>query len=171
MKKIYFFTLVLKVLSKFSFRERFMHWLYSWSQQACTNNFKQHKSAWPIQIQDLVQMPTNTVGFRLGQFIQQQKFELMPKLERHDVYHIITGLGTSLPEEIAMQYLLLGNGKRSLYQFAMIGIGTCLYPEKWQLYIRNYEAGKEFQPFHNIDFYPLLTTDFNTFKNQLTNSL
>jgi ubiquinone biosynthesis protein Coq4 len=51
---------------------------------------------------------------------------MIPKMENHDVHHLITGCGTNFEDEIAMQYLLLGNGKLNAHLLAAIILGTCI---------------------------------------------
>ena len=145
-----------------------MLWLYSWSKELYTKYVKKRKKAWLINRSDLIAMHPTNLGYHLGIFLQRHNFRVMPKLERHDVYHILTDTGTSLPDEIALQYLLLGNGKRSLYQFAMIGIGTILFPEHWKHYQINFNKGKNYHTFHNIDFFHLLPVDYQKLKESIT---
>ena len=83
-------------------------------------------------------------------------FEIQPKLENHDIFHVLTGTGISVPEEISMQYYLLGNGKRSPYLFTVILVGTLLFPDHLSQFRRAYLKGKSALMFHQIDFSKLL---------------
>ena len=51
-----------------------------------------------------------------------------------------------------MQYLLLGNGKLSLYLVEMLVIGGLLYPEHYQYYYKSYHKGKCYKQFYSIDY-------------------
>lgn len=130
--------------------------LYGLSQIIYTQLFKRHKKAWDIRKQELILYPAGTLGRALGEFYYEKGFDIMPKLENHDVFHLITETGTEIQDEIAMQYLLFGNGKLSLYMFSMIMIGTLIYPEFIRYYLSHFFLGKEFSRFHNKDFSQLL---------------
>ena len=138
------------------YRLIFMLWLYDWSQILYAKLFKRNKKAWGISISEFLLYPEGSLGRALGEFYQEKGFSIMPKLENHDAFHLITGTGTEIQDEIAMQYLLFGNGKLSLYMFSMIGIGTFLYPEFIHYYFSHYKKGKSLARFHDIEFKNLL---------------
>jgi ubiquinone biosynthesis protein Coq4 len=133
-------------------RLRFMLFLYNGSSVLYTKLFKRNKKAWGLSVSDFLAYPTNTLGYALGNFYLSNGFDVMPKLENHDVFHVITETNTDIQGEIAMQYLLMGNGKRSLYMYAMIGIGTVIYPEFIRYYMFSYQKGKSLSKFHHIEF-------------------
>lgn len=148
-------------------RLKIMLALYNSSQKIYTQLFKQHKMAWNISKKNFLEFPKSSLGYKLGEFYQEKGFDVIPKLENHDVFHVITETGTEIHEEVSMQYLLLGNGKISLYQFAMIGIGTCIYPEYLKLYIKAFYRGTTMQRFHDLDFKELLNIPIYEIKNSL----
>lgn len=139
-----------------NYRLRFMLWLYDWSQIIYAKLFKKNKEPWGISKFEFLLYPDGTLGKALGEFYKNNGFSVMPKLENHDAFHIITDTDTQIQDEIAMQYLLFGNGKLSLYMFAMIGIGTLLYPEFMNYYIRSIRKGRSMGKFHDIEFKDLL---------------
>lgn len=142
-----------------SYRLKFMLWLYDWSQIVYTNLFKRNKEAWGISKAEFLLYPEGTLGKAMGKFYYEKGFSVMPKLENHDAFHLITETGTEIQDEIAMQYLLFGNGKISLYMFAMIGIGTVLYPEFLFYYLRSLRRGKSMARFHDTEFKELLDSN------------
>lgn len=141
------------------YRLKFMLWLYDWSQIVYTKLFKRNKEAWGISKSEFLLYPEGTLGKAMGKFYQEKGFSIMPKLENHDAFHVITETGTEIQDEIAMQYLLFGNGKLSLYMFSMIGIGTFLYPEFIRYYVKSYQKGKILASFHDIEFQELLDSN------------
>lgn len=145
--------------------------LYNSSQKIYTQLFKQHKFAWKISKEDFLKFPKDSLGYHMGLFYQEKGFDVIPKLENHDVFHVITESGTEIQDEVAMQYLLLGNGKISLYQFAMIGIGTCIYPEYLNMYFKAFSKGNSMQKFHDLDFEALLKIPLPEIKNCLVFNL
>ena len=141
--------------------------LYNASQKVYTQLFKRQKLAWNISKEDFLQFPKHSLGYQLGLFYQEKGFDVIPKLENHDVFHVITETGTEIHDEVSMQYLLLGNGKTSAYQFAMIGIGTCIYPEYLKTYIKSFLKGSNMQRFYNLEFKSLLQIPLPEIKSSL----
>lgn len=137
-------------------RLKFMIWLYGSSSRVYAATFKFQKKAWGITKVGFTSYPADTLGRALGDFYALNGFDVMPKLENHDVFHVLTGTGTTIQDEIAMQYLLLGNGKISVYLLAMILIGTVLYPEYWRHFFQNFRKGSQYQPFYHMEFQHLL---------------
>tara|TARA_R110002051_G_scaffold101623_5_gene172465 strand:- start:3698 stop:4153 length:456 start_codon:yes stop_codon:yes gene_type:complete len=129
--------------------------LYEISKKPYQKYIKKN-SPWDISAQDLLKFPNHTLGFHLSCFLLKYSFELQPKLESHDVYHVLTNTGVSVPEEISMQYYLLGNGKHSLYLFTVISIGTLLCLTHFKTFKSAYNRGKKSLKFHQIDFSKLL---------------
>ncbi|WP_169305727.1 Coq4 family protein [Sphingobacterium alkalisoli] len=130
--------------------------LYGWSSRVYANAFKINKKAWGITKVEFLFYPEGTLGKALGEFYALYDFDVMPKLENHDVFHILTNTGTKIQDEIAMQYLLFGNGKRSLYLFAMIFIGGLIFPEYFPCYIQAFKKGRNMASFYEIEFKMLL---------------
>ncbi|MBL0685595.1 Coq4 family protein [Aquimarina mytili] len=130
--------------------------IYELSKKPYQKWFKKQK-AWDISVSNLLQLhPKNSLGFHLGCFLLKHDFSPQPKLEDHDVFHVLTNIGISVPEEIAMQYYLLGNGKRSIYLILVIFIGTLLYPDKIHLFRNTYIKGKSAYSFHQLNYKKLL---------------
>ena len=137
-------------------RLRFMLHLYSWSAKVYASVFKWQKKAWGISKEEFLAYPAGSIGHNLGLFYQKKGFDVMPKLENHDVFHVLTETGTEIQDEIAMQFLLLGNGKISLYLMSMIGIGGILFPEHAHYYKKAFQKGRSMQKFHHIAFKEIL---------------
>lgn len=135
-------------------RKKLIHWLFKHSQRIYTR-FKK-KKAWGITNKDLLKYPKDTFGFHLGNFLQKNGFELLPKVERHDAYHLLTGYGTKVEDEIALQYLCFGNGKRSPYLIGVIIVGTFILPDYIKYYIKSYQLGKNCNQFYHFNYKNLL---------------
>lgn len=128
--------------------------LYEWSlipYQSLKKN-----EAWDVTITDLQQFPKDSLGQRMGNFLALHNFDLQAKLESHDVFHVLTNTGITVPEEISMQFYLLGNGKRSAYLFTVIFLGGLLYPDYLKFFYNRYKKGKSSLRFYQLDFYKLL---------------
>lgn len=120
---------------------------------------------WNITPSELIQYNQDSLGFHLGCFLLKYNFQMQPKLEDHDVIHVLTNTSVSVPDEIAMQFFLLGNGKKSAYLFMVITIGTIFYPNQIKQFIKNYNRGKSAHRIHDLDFQKMLVIPIKTIQS------
>ena len=113
--------------------------------------------AWEVTPSELIRYDQESLGFHLGCFLLKYNFEMQPKLEDHDIIHVLTDTQVAVTDEIGMQYFLLGNGKRSLYLYMVIAIGTLFYPTQMKHFVKQYARGKTAHRLHDLDFLKLLT--------------
>src|SRR5690242_1900027 len=66
------------------------------------------RKAWNINSQSLSFYPPESLGNYLFRFYTIQKFEPIPKAERHDVYHVLLNFNTRVKDETCLQFLLMG---------------------------------------------------------------
>lgn len=144
-------------------RKKLIEWLFDKSQKVYTSLFKRN-APWNITKSKLLTYPKSSFGNHLGLFLDNNNFELIAKVERHDAYHTLTGYGINAQDEIALQYLCYGNGKRSLYGFGVIMLGTFILPEYYKYYYKSYIIGKNANPFHQYDYKKLLTVSIDDFR-------
>ncbi|GAA4135739.1 hypothetical protein GCM10022216_09910 [Sphingobacterium kyonggiense] len=133
-------------------RLKFMLWLYDHSSRIYAKIFKAGKTPWGIAKEEFLQYPKNSLGYKLGEFYRDKGFDVMPTLENHDVFHILTETDTQIKDEIAMQYLLFGNSKLSLYLIGMLLVGTFIFPEHFRYYRSSYRKGQAMKKFHHLEF-------------------
>jgi len=138
------------------YRKQLILWLFKNSQNSYVRLFKKNKKAWNISKEELLKLPKDTFGYQYAAFLEKNQFEVLAKLERHDAYHIITNYKTAEQDEIALQYLCFGNGKRSIYLYCVIGLGTLILPDYYAHYLKSYQLGKNANTFYNLDFESLL---------------
>ncbi|WP_396192839.1 hypothetical protein [Flavobacterium sp.] len=117
---------------------------------------------WNITPSELIQYNQDSLGFHLGCFLLKYNFQMQPKLEDHDVIHVLTNTSVSVPDEIPMQFFLLGNGKKSAYLFMVITIGTIFYPTQFKQFIKSYNRGKSAHRIHDLDFQKMLLVPVKT---------
>lgn len=129
--------------------------MYEYSRKPYQKYFKK-STPWEIDKDELLQYPKESLGFELGYFLDKNDFDIQPKLEDHDIIHVLTNTGISVADEIGMQYYLLGNGKRSLYLFMVILSGTPFYLRHISYFFQQYKRGKQALPFHYLDFSKML---------------
>ncbi len=144
-------------------RKNLILWLFNKSQKIYTSMFKSHK-AWDINKKQLLNLHTASLGHALGVFLENNNFELLPKVERHDCYHVITGYSTKVEDEIALQCLCYGNGKRSPYLLGAIFLGVCILPDYYKYYYKSYLIGKKANVFHHYDYHKLLLVNLEEFR-------
>ncbi|MEO1011132.1 MAG: Coq4 family protein [Bacteroidota bacterium] len=137
--------------------------LYQWS--LIPYQSLKRRVAWGIDTHTLLGYPTGTLGHALGIFLKAHHFTLQRKLESHDVFHVLTNTGASVPEEIGMQFYLFGNGKRSMYLFSVLLSGTLLYPDRLPYLYKQWKRGKNALQFHQLDFYKLLDQPLERIKS------
>ncbi len=145
------------------FRKKLIEWLFEKSQNIYTNMFKNHE-AWGISTCDLLKYPEGSFGKHLGIFLDSNNFELIPKVERHDAYHTLTGYGTKVEDEIALQCLCFGNGKRSLYLYGAMILGIIILPDYYKYYYKSYYIGKSANAFHHYNYKKLLNVSIDDFR-------
>lgn len=136
-------------------RAKILELLYEWSKIPY-QRFIKKCDPWKITVNELQHYPTPSLGYNLSCFILKHNFEMQAKLEDHDVFHVLTNTGITVPEEISMQYYLYGNGKRSMYQFSVMLLGTLLFPDYFKSFITAYQKGKSALVFHQLDFSKML---------------
>lgn len=150
-------------------RKKFLTALYQHSQKVYVTLFKSSQE-WGIRREDLLRYDPSSLGYQLGRFLEEHQFELIPQVEQHDIYHVLTGYSIAVEDEVALQCLCFGNGKRSLYLVGAIVIGTLVLPEHVPHYLRSYMKGKRLRPFCQYDYRNLLEVDFCQFQQMIRSS-
>lgn len=138
-----------------TFRYLLVERLYECSKLPYRWLFKQ-QAAWGISVKELLGYPQESLGYHLGCFLLKHHFTPEPQLEDHDIYHVLTHSGILVPDEIAMQFYLYGNGKRSLYLYTVLAIGTLLFMDKLPLFKKAYHKGRLAHRFYDLNFLKLL---------------
>ena len=145
------------------YRKKLIEWLFEKTQKVYTNMFKKH-DAWNVKKEELLTYPEDSFGKHLGLFLEKNNFELIAKVERHDAYHTLTGYGTKVEDEIALQCLCFGNGKRSLYLYGAMILGIIILPDYLKYYYNSYCIGKKANAFHHYDYKKLLKVNMYDFR-------
>jgi hypothetical protein len=125
--------------------------------------FKTSKG-WDLSITDYLKNKDGTLGYELGTFLVNHKYEIQHQLEEHDVYHVLSNTGITVKDEIDMQFYLLGNGKHSPFVFIVITTGLLFYPLEYNSFIKSYKKGKKAHRFHDLDFSKMLAIPVSTIK-------
>ena len=126
-----------------------------------------HRVAWNLNSDDLMQFNTGTLGNALAEFYKKEKFEPIPKAERHDVFHVLLGYSTGVIDEAAMQFFLWGNGKASFFTVGTCLITTVLFPNRLTYFIKAFKKGKLSKPIRDWNFKELLGENVESLRNKL----
>ena len=143
------------------FRVQFLLFVYNNTQNLYRKYFKKKKRQWQFNERQLLEFHKDSLGRKLGEFYKNHGFSMISKMENHDVHHLITGCGVRFEEEIAMQFLLLGNGKLNAHLLAAIVLGAVILPDYAKMYRQAYRKGRSMRAFHHVDFEPLLHQNFS----------
>jgi hypothetical protein len=133
-----------------------IQWIFEKSIGFYARNFKKNKPVWNLTKEDLVCYSNHTLGKEMFLFLNRNNLEIIPKSEHHDCYHVLTNYQANTIDEIALQYLCFGNGKRTINLFLIIIVGTLFIPENLSFYIQSYRIGKQANRFYDLDFKKLL---------------
>jgi hypothetical protein len=131
------------------------------------NLFKRHKTAWGENRQSLAHDPGSSIGKAMSVFLYSNEIDLEPKIENHDLFHVVLGYNTTLPEEAALHFYLIGNGKGSHYPFIAALVGFLFFPEYYDLYIDAYHRGRHCQSFVGWELKEHLSADLSQFQQSV----
>ncbi|RYY18791.1 MAG: hypothetical protein EOO36_07305 [Cytophagaceae bacterium] len=143
----------------YSFRERALLWLLGNVIPVHAKVYSRRPS-WGLTREDLLHYPTGTLGHELGLFLTRESLQPIDRVERHDAFHILLDFSTSLENEAAMQFFLVGNGKISPFTLATAAFTALVMPDKWGLFSREFRRGRQALCIANWNFLPLLNEPF-----------
>jgi len=133
-----------------------------------TRLFKWKRKAWNISSDRLCAMPQESLGKALGHFLKRGGFELIPKLETHDVMHVLLGFDLTVEDEARMQFVLLGNGKRTIFCLISVLLAWLTIPECRDNFLRMYLYGRSLRRFTKWKFEYLLREPLPILKELIT---
>lgn len=136
-------------------RDRICTILFELTKKPYTYLLKKQRQ-WLVTKDDLSWLPLGSLGREIYNFLSLQGFDLIPKLENHDAYHVITDYPTTVIGEVQLQWFFIGNGKRSLYMFGCALLGVILYPEQYKIFHKAYQRGEKSNPLHALDIEQML---------------
>ncbi len=77
-------------------RTKFIIFMYENSQKQYRRYFKKKKRQWQFNEEQLLSFKQDSLGRTLGEFYKKHGFRMIPKMENHDVYHLITDCSTNI---------------------------------------------------------------------------
>lgn len=148
-------------------RENLLIKLFEISKPIYRSLFKSKQKAWRTQRKDLAKFEEGSLGKDLYCFLSKHHFEVEPKLESHDVGHVLLGYETDVKNEICMQFFYLGSGKKSVYSLLTTVLGYLILPEAYKDFNKAYRNGKNAINFQDWDFEYLLNEPTKTLQAQI----
>ena len=107
---------------------------------------------WKYPHEVLCNMPAESVGKELGDYLNKVNFELAKGYEPHDVKHIITGYEMDTLGEIRMQFYLCGNGNKTLPALFTMAFGVFLIPEHLFTFLNDMDEGRKARSLFHLDY-------------------
>lgn len=139
-----------------SLRDRLLVNAVEWTKPYYARFFKRHRQPWKHNLASLKKLPRHSLGNDLAFFLEEEGIDLMPKLEEHDVMHVLMSYETTVKGEARMQFFLLGNGKRSFYALLTAFVSLFLIPESWGAFFREFSKGRRCRNISHWQFEHLL---------------
>jgi ubiquinone biosynthesis protein Coq4 len=127
---------------------------------------------WNLTTADLLQYSEGSLGKAMGQFLNDNKVEPLAHAEYHDVHHVLFDYSITFKDEVALQFFLRGNGKRSLASFGTSIGAWILLPTQWNYLKNSYRRGQNCIDISQLNLKELLNEDLQKIKSTLykTNS-
>ena len=125
------------------------------------------REPWRLSTSDLLQYPSGSLGKAMGQFLYQEHLEPIPKLERHDAFHVLLNYNTNLKEEAGLYFFLFGNGKKSFFSMGTIIFAAIILPDYWPYLLQQYRRGKVTSPIYHFTFKNLLGSNLEILKRSI----
>ena len=122
------------------------------------------RKPWGLKAEDLIAYPDNSLGKALGEFLSKENIEPIPKLERHDVFHVLLDYDTHMKDEAGLYFFLFGNGKKTFFAIGTILFAACMFPEHWMYLYAQYKRGQQAFPIIKLQCKELLPHNFGDVK-------
>jgi ubiquinone biosynthesis protein Coq4 len=122
---------------------------------------------WNLSTAQLLQYPEGSVGKTLGEFLKRSNVEPLAGAEYHDIQHVLFDFSISFKDEVALQFFLHGNGKRSIASVSTLIGAWFLLPTSWKYLRTSYERGKNCRDISGFNSKEVLYQDLQHVKTSL----
>ncbi|MBP8033509.1 MAG: hypothetical protein KAZ71_02865 [Bacteroidia bacterium] len=130
-------------------------------------NYGTNDKNWGLSTAELLKYPEGSLGKALGDFLKLHEVEILTGAEYHDIHHILFDYSISFKDEVALQFFLHGNGKKSIASVSTRIGAWCLLPTEWKYLKASYERGKKCKDVSKLNFKNMLHEDFSKVKASL----
>jgi hypothetical protein len=122
---------------------------------------------WNLSSTELLKFSEGSLGKALGEFLKKQQVELLVGAEYHDIHHVLFDYSVSFKDEIALQFFLHGNGKKSIASISTRIGAWCLLPTEWKYLKASYDRGRRCKDISVLNFKSMLHQDLTQIKTSL----
>ncbi len=130
-------------------------------------NFGTKDRNWNISTAELLTFPDNSLGKVLGEFLAKDGLEPLAGAEYHDAQHVLLDYSVSFKDEVALQFFLHGNGKKSIASVSTMIGAWCILPTQWKYLRTAYEKGKQSNDISALNLKAMLSRDLEQIKHEL----
>lgn len=145
----------IQILQQQPLRER-LSWKLAYGLKPLYMKLRPNLKAWDMTTESLAAMPPGTLGNDVARFLIRHNVSLIPKVEWHDVYHVLLEYETNIKDELCIQFVPMGNGRWSVPHLACNLFSIVCYPEYWGDFYVAFMRGYNARKFHDWDFEQLL---------------
>lgn len=122
---------------------------------------------WNLKTAQLLQYPEGSIGKALGEFLEKSHVEPLAGAEYHDIHHVLFDYSISFKDEVALQFFLHGNGKRSIASYSTYIGAWFILPLHWKYLRASYKRGKNCKDVSVLNSRAILCHDLNQVKASL----
>ena len=97
----------------------------------------------------LDKLEEGTLGKEIAKCLRENNLNLVPNYESHDLKHSLLNFKMTPLDEIRMQAFMIGNGNWSIPSIAIFIYGAILLPNKWKLFLKDFQNGRKAIPIKN----------------------
>jgi ubiquinone biosynthesis protein Coq4 len=130
------------------------------------NMFRRPKP-FPFTLDELRELPPDTLGAETAAFLDQRRFGFLPMYETHDLIHSLLGYATTTTGELRLQAFMVGNRSASIAGRVLFLIGAVLLPELWGQLARDFHRGRTAQRLGALDWHKAVTRPSRVLRHQL----
>lgn len=130
-------------------------------------NYGTNDKNWGLSTAELLKYSEGSLGKALGDFLKLHEVEILTGAEYHDIHHILFDFSISFKDEVALQFFLHGNGKKSIASVSTRIGAWFLLPTEWKYLKASYERGKKCKDVSKLNFKNMLHDDFSQVKASL----
>jgi ubiquinone biosynthesis protein Coq4 len=130
-------------------------------------NYGTKDKNWNLSTPELLKFPEGSLGKALGDFLRKYHVEPLAGAEYHDLHHVLFDYSISFKDEVALQFFLHGNGKKSIASVSTIIGAWFLLPTQWKYLRASYERGKQCKDISAFNLKNMLHQDLTQLKTAL----
>jgi len=139
-----------------------MRWkLVNWLTVKATDlsDFLLRKRKWNYSLQDYQNMPENSLGKSLSDYMEKHSIPFKSNLVRHDLKHIVLGYEMDMPDELRIHSFLLGNRCYNPMAIAYLLICVMIVPEVIPTLKKDFKRGRRAKCLRNINLENFIKED------------